>query len=338
MNYLNVKTMILALAIFSISSVQAEWKFGVAIGLSNIDYELTEVSASSISPSTDGEDFTASGNVKTRTWDVGYSAPEITFDVRNGKHAFSYKVADGDISDWDDAEVPAIDPADYNLGYSNTVDREEWTFGYAYSLNNNWLLSLGIYEGTLNRDYDRDFSNSYNLGTNSEYSWISSNDGLAETVSEGTYIAIGYQNKISDKVFWFAKLGYQTNELTFTDSWTFSESFNATDASFQEYANNYFNDTYNFQNGTYSIDEVARQTSDGNSAVIGLGFVYAFNAKDTLTLEFEGKAYSYDPATVEYISCVTASVFCNSEYDQDTYDALSDETASYVTLRYRHSF
>jgi hypothetical protein len=336
MNYLSIKTTILALAIFSISSVQAEWKFGVSLGLTNIDYELSEAYADVGGIDVDSTDD-VDEDAELYTNNNSYSAPEFIIDLRNGKHAFSYKIANGDISGWDDSQVPAIDPADYNLGYSNDVEREEWTFSYAYSLSNNWSLSVGAYEGTVIRDYFRNYNESYNPGTISAYTWTTSNDGITETTSKGTFAAIAYQDKISDNVFWFAKVGYQDNELISIDNWTYTDTFTAEDAGYGAYVIDFLNQQYGMDNGVLSYNRGNKATSEGSSTVIGLGFVYAFNASDTLTLEFESKAYSYDAGTYSATPCTSTTTICDLINPQD-FDAISDESASYVTLRYRHSF
>ena len=315
----------------------AEWKFGVAVGLTDIGYDLTYTRADSASDiSTSGDASADDPTLNTELFDTSYDATEITFDMRNGKHAFAYKTTDGSVDSFFDDRTPAWDASNYNLGATNAVDREEWTLSYAYSINANWTASMGIYEGTLDVGYTRGFSDTYNVGTIDEYSWTSSNNGFQEFTSDGAFIAIAYQNRITDKLFWFAKLGFQTNDFEMKDSFTRSSAFQAVDPAFQEIVVGYFEETYGFSNGQYGYSIVDRIETEGDSTVYGIGFVYAINPKNTIALEFETKTYSYDPADGGQESCSGFAYIC----DQDPYTFASsvDEEASYVTLRYRYAF
>lgn len=333
-NYLiTILTVMLSFAIFQ--NAHAEWKFGVSIGLTDVDYELTDTKAADVGDiGTDGSE--SSESVTTYIYDSSYDSTELTFDLRNGKHAFSYKTTDGSIDKWLDSRDPVFDDSEYNLGNSNDVNREEWTFSYAYSINNNWVASIGIYEGNVDWDYDRDKSSVYNQGTINEYSWTSSNDGLQTTTSEGAFIAIAYQNKITDKLFWFGKFGFQTNDLEIKDTYTYGSQFQAVDPAFQEYAVGYFADNYGMTNAGYQYSAVNAVETEGSSSVIGLGLVYAINPKNSITLEYESKTYSYDPGVGSELSCVATDWTCDG--DADDWAAAADEEASYITLRYRYAF
>ena len=334
-NYLIIP--VLTVMLFSVVSqdVNAEWKFGVSIGLTDVDYELTNQFADSVSDiGTDGSE--SSESASTYIYDSSYDSTELTFDLRNGKHALSYKTTDGSIDKWLESRDPVFDGSEYNLGNSNDVNREEWTFSYAYSINNNWVASIGIYEGNVDWDYDRDKSSVYNQGTINEYSWTSSNDGLQTTTSEGAFIAIAYQNKITDKLFWFGKLGYQTNDLEIKDAYTYGSQFQAVDPAFQEWAIQYFADNYGMTNAAYQYSIVDAVETEGNSTVIGLGLVYAINTKNSITLEYESKTYSYDPGVGSELSCTGDEWTCAEGIDD--WAASADEEASYITLRYRYAF
>ena len=335
-----MKKYILTLALLVAIPAQqsnAEWKFGIAVGLTDIGYDLTSTTADSASDiSVSSSDTGGETSTIIDVYDTSYDATEITFDMRNGKHAFAYKTTDGSVDSFYDDKTPAWDPSNYNLGATNNVDREEWTLSYAYSFNANWSASIGIYEGTLDVDYTRGFSDTYYADTIDEYSWTGSNNGLHEYTSEGTFLAIAYQNRITDKLFWFAKLGFQTNDFESKDSFTYSDAFQAVDPAFQEWAVGYFADNYGMSNAQYQYSVVDRIVTEGDSTVYGIGFVYAFNPKNTIALEFETKTYSYDPADGGQESCVGFAYICDADPYQ--YAASVDEEASYVTLRYRYAF
>jgi hypothetical protein len=308
----------------------AEWKFGVAVGKTEIGYELTDVEAGSIDDI--GNELSED---TTYVYEPDYSATEFTFDMRNGKHALSYKIADGDVDDLYDERTPAFDATPYTSA-TNTAEREEWTFSYAYSLTPNWVVSAGIYEGTLENVFTRDYSNTYNAGTIAEYDWVRDIDGTRTTTSEGTFLAIAYQNKITDKLFWFGKLGFQTNDLEIRDQNTFDATLVAVDANQQAAADAFFADQYGMVNSNYAYTPTNVVETDGNSTVFGLGLVYVINPKNTITLEYESKTYSYDPGQGSEVSCVGFSYVCDQ--DPAPYAAKVDEEASYFTIRYRYAF
>ena len=322
------------------TNVNAEWKFGISAGLSNIDYDLVEKWADAgVDISTEG----ASSSDDVDTWfnSKGYGAMELVFDFRNGPHAISYKIANGSVSGWEDSEVLNGTKTDWDAaGFtsrSSNVDREEWTFSYAYTFGDHWTVSAGLYDGTLDYDYERAWRESYNEGTVYEDFWTGSTNRTKAVTSEGAFLAIAYSNKISEKVFWFAKLGYQASDIKTNTTYDTTETYSATDSYWNDSGIEYFYDNYGMIDGTYAYTRNRIRESEGEATVIGLGLVYAFNVNDSITLEYESKSYSMDPAEETVHTCTGFTYICD-QASISTAQMMLEEEASYLTLRYRHSF
>ena len=336
-----IKTIFLTAVILAMATnVNAEWKFGISAGLSNIDYDLLESWADQdIDITTEGA--SGSSDVDTYSYSKGYDATEFIFDLRNGPHAVSYKIANGSVSGWEDTlmfngESYDFEADDYT-SRSSDVDREEWTFSYAYTFGNNWTVSAGLYEGSFDYGYDRAWRDVSDEGTPSEQFWTGDEGGLREVTSEGSFLAIGYSNKITEKVFWFAKLGYQASDIKSDYTYTYNNAWSATDADFNAFGIDYFSDTYGMSNAAYTYNRTRIRETEGNATVFGLGLVYAFNPNDTITLEYESKSYSMDPAEEVTHDCTGAGFICDTAA-LSTDQMMLEEEASYLTLRYRHSF
>ena len=331
-NYLTILSVMLSFLIFQ--NANAEWKFGISVGQSDIDYDIQRSYADA------GDSFEDAEGVDTYFNAIEYNATELIFDFRNGPHSIAYKVTDGSVDGWEESTLKngeAHDVSNDAVTYSSQYDRKEWTLSYAYSFGNNWTLSAGLYEGTLDYTYAGTWLDTYNVGSYYEESWSSSETGAGDTVSEGAFIAAGYSNKISDKLFWFAKLGFQVNDVTSTKSWDYNDTWSAPNDSHYQYGLEYFQTNYGVVNGSYNINNTAIREAEGEATVFGLGLVYAINPKNSIILEFETKSYSMDPGK-ETSSVSGGLAYLVDQHEISTDQNIIEEDASYITLRYRYAF
>ena len=328
---MNYKNHILV-ALFSVSSILSanEVKWGVSLGYENIDYGLT---LENQDPGLSSSGFTGDNAIVEGS--MSYGALALGFDVRVGKHSLSIKNSNGDADDL----MPSSDYPTSGWSHTDTNDRSETSVNYSYKINGNWSLAAGYYTG----EKEMDFTNnrSYIYPYDFEYNWDDLETGKQTATSEGLYLAGVYQDKITDQLFWFAKVGYQDSDFEVSSQFEYSEQAVVSPYGISE---GYTQETLvaNFDNGTgnYAWDVNYNMESSGSAAVLGLGLVYVVTPTDTITLGIERKAFSYDPGKVMLYNYAGKSVGNLEDVgDIDSEDAETfDEEADYITLTYRHQF
>jgi hypothetical protein len=331
-NYLTILSVMLSFLIFQ--NANAEWKFGISVGQSDIDYDIQRSYADA------GDSFEDAEGIDTYFNAIEYNATELIFDFRNGPHAIAYKITDGSADGWDESykvNGELKDITDAAATYSSDANREEWTLSYAYSFGNNWTLSAGLYSGSLEYSYVGTWLSPADEGTYYEDLWSGAETGGREWKSEGAFIAAGYSNKISEKVFWFAKFGFQASDAENLHNYDWSNTYSAVNDDWYQSGIEYYQANYGVVNGTYNISRNTIREAEGEATVFGLGLVYAINPKNSIILEFETKSYSMDPGEMTTHNCTGLAYICD-QAELSTKANTMEEDASYITLRYRYAF
>jgi len=327
---------LLLLNVSVIATAADELTFGFSLGYENIDYGLTMTGSDS---GVSSADITSEGTVVAG--DMSYTALAYTLDARYGKHSFSIKNSDGDASNlMPESGFP------YS-GWTRTDDNErsETSLTYTYKINNNWSMAVGNYKG----ENDQDYVNSGNYPTSNPFDWATTHVGFQTNDSDGNYIAMVYQNKISNNLFWFGKLGYQRSTLKVAQTYKFNEvatvnSLSADAGIDQAWLDAYFSTQVNNGGGNLFVWDVNYEVeTDGNAKVFGLGLVYVLeNPKNTITLSYETKNFSYDAGKITNYTYAGQS-FANSSdigdlTNSSTTGTTFDESADYLSLTYRYQF
>ena len=313
------------------SFAEDELKFGLSLGYEKIDYGIT---LENTDPGTSSSDIVLPNTTQEGT--MSYGALALGFDLKYGKHSMSVKSANGDSEDL----MPITGYPNTGWSHTDTNDRSETSFNYSYKLDNNWNLALGLYEG----ENEMQYTNTRTVDTpySNLYFWTDNETGMQEATSEGAYIAAIYQNQISNKLFWYGKLGYQESTFDISQKYVWGEQATASQlwlGSGQTQADL----VANFQGGTglYEWDIDYQVETEGSAAVLGIGLVYVLTPIDTITLGYERKNYSYDAGEVTVYTYAGKSV--GNTDDSGSIDDAStgttfDEEADYLTLTYRHQF
>ena len=320
--------------VFSIGAFAEELKWGVSLGYENIDYGLT---LENIDAGTSSSGIISGNTVVEGS--MSYGALAFSVDMKYGIHSFSVKSATGDSEDL----MPANDFPYSGWSHTDSNDRTETSLNYTYKINNNWSIAVGTYNG-LN---EQNFSNTKTFPGPSlnglvVADWDTSEIGLQEADSIGEYVAAVYQDQINNTLFWYAKLGYQEASFEFTQKYKYAE---------QAVANQNWFDLGGTQDslaalftgggGTafYDWDIDYAVESEGSAVVLGLGLVYVLTPKDTITLGYERKNFSYDAGDVtKYDYTGIAEGTSSGSVDSPTTGVTFDEDAEYLTLTYRHQF
>lgn len=330
MNYKNY----LLIALFSVSSIVTanEVKWGVSLGYENIDYGLT---LENQDPGLSSSGFTGDNSIVEGS--MSYGALALGFDVRVGKHSLSIKNSNGEADDL----MPGADYPTAGWSHTDTNDRSETSVNYSYKINGNWSFAAGFYSGENEMEFTNNRTYVY-TDPQWYYDWYDVEAGKQTASSEGLYLAGVYQDKITDQLFWFAKVGYQASDFEVSQKFEYSET-----AILNQYG---ASDPYNYTqeeintnlggSNTFAWDVNYMMESSGSAAVLGLGLVYVLAPTDTITLGIERKAFSYDPGEVMLYNYAGKSVGnLESVGDIDSEDAETfDEEADYITLTYRHQF
>lgn len=329
---MKIKNLYLAtLAVISFSIAAEELKWGASLGYEKIDYGIT---LENTDPGTSSSDIVLPNTVAKGT--MSYGALALGIDMKYGKHSFSVKSASGDSDDL----MPGSDFPLTGWSHTDTNDRSETSFNYSYKLNNNWSIAFGLYSG----ENDMEYTNNRTVDSlnNPYYYWSDTEAGMQEASSEGTYLAAVYQNQISNKLFWFGKIGYQESTFDISQKFVYGEQATATQA-WLDLGETQASLVQNFVGGTglYEWDINYEVETDGSAAVFGLGLVYVLTPTDTITLGYERKNYSYSAGEV-----TTYTYAGKSEGNLDSVGSIEDartgttfdEEADYLTLTYRHQF
>jgi len=330
MNYKNY----LLIALFSVSSIVTanEVKWGVSLGYENIDYGLT---LENQDPGLSSSGFTGDNAIVEGS--MSYGALALGFDVRVGKHSLSIKNSNGEADDL----MPGADYPTAGWSHTDTNDRSETSVNYSYKINGNWSFAAGFYSGENEMEFTNNRTYVYS-DPQWYYDWNDVEAGKQTASSEGLYLAGVYQDKITDQLFWFAKVGYQASDFEVSQKYEYSETailnqYGASDP--YNYTQEEINTLFGGSN-TFAWDVNYMMESSGSAAVLGLGLVYVLAPTDTITLGIERKAFSYDPGEVMLYNYAGKSVGnLESVGDIDSEDAETfDEEADYITLTYRHQF
>ena len=318
-------------AVISFSMAAEELKWGVSLGYEKIDYGVT---LENTDPGTSSSDIVLANTVKKGS--MSYGALALGFDMKYGNHSFSVKSANGDSDDL----MPGTDYPFTGWSHTDTNDRSETSFNYSYKLNNNWSVALGLYEG----ENEMEFTNNRTVETpySNLYFWSDSEIGMQEATSEGAYVAAVYQNQISNKLFWYGKIGYQESTFDISQKYVYGEQATATQA-WLDLGGTQASLVSNFVGGTglYEWDVAYEVETEGSAAVVGLGLVYVLTPTDTITLGYERKNYSYDSGEVTnytYAGKSEGNLDNFGTIDDATTGTTFDEEADYITLTYRHQF
>ena len=329
MNYKNY----LLIALFSVSSIVTanEVKWGVSLGYENIDYGLT---LENQDPGLSSSGFTGDNAIVEGS--MSYGALALGFDVRVGKHSLSIKNSNGEADDL----MPSADYPTAGWSHTDTNDRSETSVNYSYKINGNWSFAAGFYTGENEMDFTNNRSYIY-TDYDFPFNWDDIESGKQTASSEGLYLAGVYQDKITDQLFWFAKVGYQASDFEVSQQFEYSEQavlseYGASQGLTQETL------VAGFDNGTgfYAWDVNYMMESSGSAAVLGLGLVYVLAPTDTITLGIERKAFSYDPGEVmlyNYAGKTQGNLSSVGDIDAEEAETF-DEEADYITLTYRHQF
>jgi hypothetical protein len=317
------------IAVFSIGAFAEELKWGVSVGYENIDYGVTLENTDS---GTSSSDIVQPNTIAEGS--MSYGAFALAIDMKYGKHSFSVKNSNGDSDDL----MPSNDYPYSGWSHSDTNDRSETSFNYSYKLNNNWSLAVGLYEG----ENEMDYTNTTTYDATSAYSWDNTEAGMQMATSEGAYIAGVYQDQITNKLFWYGKIGYQESTFEISQKYVWGEQAVATQA-WLDSGGTQADLVSNFVGGTglFEWDIDYQVETEGSAAVLGLGLVYVLTPNDTITLGYERKNYSYDAGDV--VSYTYAGKSVGNEESVGTIDSATtgttfDEEADYLTLTYRHQF
>jgi hypothetical protein len=308
-----------------------ELKFGVSLGYENIDYGVT---LENTDAGTSSSDIVLPNTVKEGS--MSYGALALGFDMKYGNHNFSVKSANGDSDDL----MPGTDYPNTGWSHTDTNDRSETSFNYSYKMNNNWSVALGLYEG----ENEMEFTNNRTIESgNTAFFWTDQEKGIQDSSSEGAYLATVYQNQISNKLFWYGKIAYQQSTFDISQKYVYGEQATASQA-WLDGGNTQADLVANFQpggTGLYEWDIDYQVETEGSAAVLGIGLVYVLTPKDTITLGYERKNYSYDAGDVTVYTYAGKSLG-NTESSGSIDDASTgttfDEEADYLTLTYRHQF
>lgn len=330
---------LLSLLVFPLFINADNWSFGASIGMEKIDYGITMTSTDS---GVSSADIVAPG--KAAEGDMSYTAPALTLDARYGKHSFAFKTSDGDS---DDLFPTAGFPYD---GWSRTddADRSEESFTYSFRLTNNWSLALGTYSS----DTDQNFVQSgYYPGAQEAggyvFDWKTTHTGTQMNESSGNFLAVSYQDRLSDKLFWFGKLGYQETELEIRQDYVFSESamvtaFGQEVGYTQAFIDDYFSQVVNDgQGNAFNWDIDYAIEAEGNATIIGFGLVYVLNPKNTITFTYEKKNFSYDRGEItdfRYAGTSPANIEDVGNITDASTGTEIDESSDYFSITYRYQF
>lgn len=321
---------LLPFALISLGLAAEEIKWGVSVGYEKIDYGVT---LENTDPGTSSSDIVLANTVKEGS--MSYGAVALGFDMKYGVHSFSVKSANGDSDDL----MPSTDFPFTGWSHTDTNDRSETSFNYSYKLNNNWSLALGLYEG----ENEMQFTNNRTIESGSTaFYWSDHEKGVQDATSEGAYLAAVYQNQISNKLFWYGKIGYQESTFDISQKYVYGEQATASQAwldaglTQEQLVSNFVGGT-----GLYEWDIDYQVETEGSAAVIGLGLVYVLTPTDTITLGYERKNYSYDAGEVTvytYAGKSEGNLDNVGSIDDATTGTTFDEEADYLTLTYRHQF
>ena len=362
----NSKNIVLSLLLVSFGAIaNDEFKMGVSIGFDSIDYTLTQTyldaefgSAQANFAVERNEAVPTEGNMK-------YLSPTLTIDARYGKHGLSLKRANGDFAGFREANLMPNQGYPYT-NYSRENDdpkRIETSLTYSYKLNNNWSVALGTYDGEVEMSYvDRGIDTvcvsnyldpisaanpfvSCQTANNPIFDWAIRHTGEESVESNGKYIAAVYQDKITNNLFWFGKIGYQKTDLDTSGTAKFLEvqQYNSSCAAGAGINVGYFcgfpSDYGSAENPAdgFEWDVNYVKASSGDATILGLGLVYAFNPNNTVTLSYEVKSFSFDAGTMNLTYDAIAPAQRSGVVNASENIGLSDE-ADVLSLTFRHQF
>ncbi len=178
----------------------------------------------------------------------------------------------------DDREPGWYDTAEFSL-ISTTGNSEASTFGFKNTLErlwNNARLTVGL--GGLNAESDA-ISRSA-IGTPSRFEIRDTS--VTSTTAENYYLRARYDRDISERLYWFAGLGWEQNEFTGFSSRT--TAIAGTGNRWWSTAKGHFYSDYGLTY-TEQDDLILNPATEGGSAGLGLGwdFLYNFNASTSYT-------------------------------------------------------
>lgn len=362
----NLRNSVLSMLLVSFGAIaNDELKIGVSVGFDSVDYTLTQTyldaefgSAQANFAVERNESVPTEGNMK-------YLSPTLTLDARYGRHGVSLKRANGDFAGFREATLMPNQGYPYT-NYSRENDdprRVETSLTYSFKINNNWSVALGTYDGEVEMSYvDRGIDtvciNSYleaisatntfvscQTANNPIFDWAIRHTGEESVESNGKYIAAVYQDKITNNLFWFGKIGYQKTDLDTAGTAKFLEvpQYNSSCAAGAGINAGYFcgfpSDYGNAENPAdgFEWDVEYVKGSSGDATILGLGLVYAFNPNNTVTLSYEVKSFSFDAGTMNLTYDAIFPAQRSGVVNASENIGLSDE-ADVLSLTFRHQF
>lgn len=370
----NLRNSVLSMLLVSFGAIaNDELKIGVSVGFDSVDYTLTQTyldaefgSAQANFAVERNEAVPTEGNMK-------YLSPTLTLDARYGRHGVSLKRANGDFAGFREATLMPNQGYPYT-NYSRENDdprRVETSLTYSFKINNNWSVALGTYDGEVEMSYvDRgidtvcvesydpvdwinfvtDWTSCANAN-NPVFDWAIRHTGEESVESNGKYIAAVYQDKITNNLFWFGKLGYQKTDLDtagtakFLEVQQFSSACAASVPTSGPYGDltgfwcgspDLFGNPENPADG-FEWDVEYVKGSSGDATILGLGLVYAFNPNNTVTLSYEVKSFSFDAGTMDLTYTAIPPAQRSGVVNASENIGLSDE-ADVLSLTFRHQF
>ena len=317
-----------ALLIFSSLSSAQELKWGVSVGINQVDNEY-------VSTDTDGD-------ILNR--DTEWSALTYGIDVSSGKHSFNISIGTGD------DETPSFSGtrASENSG-TYSLNMDDLSLNYTYRLNPNWTIGLGINE--LSHDFayaesnDRQWNGDQWDPDGSYNRAYTDNEDIS---IDGLTLLLGYNKQISQNWFFTTKVGYLQQDLEFTGTEVvtysgFSSTLNSC------YSGGACPVTYSPPIPANSgiegdgFTDNYKYTGDASSVVFGMGLVWIINPKNQIYFDYTIRGLEYDDLDYSITGAARPGGFFDT-YQEDTgidnTDTISNKVENdyhFFSMRWRYS-
>lgn len=239
---------------------QPQPRYGLSIGFTSIENEF-------LSTGDDG---------LTRTFDTDFTALTYGFDVNVGKHGFNLQLQGSDAENSDIGGTYFSQAGRAAIGDSRDLDFDDFSVGYSYRFNSNWIASIGYNSTTTDYTYT-------NIIPRTGYQWDRADSGEIERT--GFTLLAGYNTPLSNNLFFTAKIGYIQADLDETSSG--QDVISGIEGSFSYINGDGFNISETYE-------------GDSTAGVFGVGLVWLAAPKHQIRFDITVRALDYSNVSGTY--------------------------------------